>query len=408
MEANAAPGVLSTMNEPRARAGSPDVRLNVLFLTIDITIGGAERLVFDLVRSLDRRVFSPSVGWFSHEAVPKEFAELNVPLFPLHKRPGFDWRAMRRLARFVRDQQIDVINAHHFMPCFYALHAARVANRVGLVYTEHSEADVLSATGLWRAVGAGLLRWCDSVVGVSPRVSAALSSHFHLDPRRVQTIENGVDLGLYSDAGRPRVDVRRSLGLGPDAVVIGHVANFRRNKNHLFLVRAFHEAFRDRSDVKLLLVGQGFPGDTENSEPEVAAYVRANALERSVHQLGYRPDVHDLLRAMDVFCLVSYKEGLPLSVIEAMACGLPVVATNIDGLREVVRPGINGMLVEPDDHHALARALVQLVSDPSRRRAMGAEARRVASDRYSLTRCVNETAGLLSSVASTHVKSNAR
>jgi glycosyltransferase involved in cell wall biosynthesis len=306
---------------------------------------------------------------------------------------------MRRLARFVQDARIDVINAHHFMSVAYAFHAARIANRVGLVYTEHSEADVLSATGFWRTAGSGLLRVCDGVVGVSPRVSAALASHFHLDPRRVQTIENGVDLALYGDSRRARAEVRRRLGLGPDEVVIGHVANFRRNKNHLFLVRGFREAFRDRKDVKLLLVGQGFAGDVENSEPEVTAYIREQGLEDSVKMLGYRSDVPDLLRAMDVFCLVSYKEGLPLSVIEAMACGLPVVATNIESVRDVIHPGVTGTLVEPDDTPALARSLQRLASDSAGRAEMGSEARAVARERYALTRCVAETSKTLTAVA---------
>lgn len=388
------------------RYGGADARINVLFLTIDITIGGAERLVLDLARNMDRTLFAPSVGWFSHEAVPREFEELGIPLFPIRKGPGLDWRAMRRLAQFVRDRQIHVINAHHFMSFFYACYAAKIANRVGLVYTEHSEADVLSATGMWRAAGVGLLRLCDRVVGVSPRVSAALSSHFRLDAERIQTIENGVDLARFARTTENRSDVRRRLGLEPTDVVIGHVANFRRNKNHLFLVRAFREAFGHRSDVKLLLVGQGFPGDTENSEPEVAAFVRAHGLGDNVRMLGYRPDVNDLLGAMDIFCLVSYKEGLPLSVIEAMATGLPVLATNIDGLKDVVRPDVTGMLVEPDDVAALARTLDTLASDGPLRARLGESAREVAKARYSFSRCLSETQELFAAAACARIVSS--
>ena len=400
MEAHAAPRILSTVEAQREHA-SPDERINVLFLTVDITIGGAERLVLDLVRNLDRSVFAPSVGWFSHETAPREFEELQIPLFPIRKGPGLDWQAMKRLGRIVREHRIDVINAHHFMSCFYACHAARVANRVGLVYTEHSEADVLSASGAWRAVGAGLLRWCDGVIGVSEGVSEALASHFWLDPDRVHTIENGVDLNRFGNRSIDRDEVRRRLGLAPGDIVIGHVANFRRNKNHLFLVRAFREAFAHRPDVKLLLVGQGFPGDVENSEPEVAAFVADNGLTGSVRLLGYRPDVHDLLRAMDVFALVSHKEGLPLSIIEAMASALPVVATNIDGLRSVVRPDVTGILVEPDDVPRLTEALNQLVSDSALRHRMGTAAQTIARARYALTRCIEDTAQVFTSVVAT-------
>jgi glycosyltransferase involved in cell wall biosynthesis len=399
MEAHASPRVLSVASDAQARTRPREGPIRVLFLTIDITIGGAERLVLDLARGLDRRVFTPSVGWFSHEAAPREFEELGIPLFPIRKRPGFDWRAMRRLARIVAEERIDVINAHHFMSCVYAFHAARVAQRAGLVYTEHSEADVLSATGIWRAVGRGMLRSCDGVVGVSPRVSAALAAHFHLNPARVRTIENGVDLSLYRDEGRPRAEVRQSIGIGADDVVIGHVANFRRNKNHLFLVRAFHDAFRNRTDVKLLLVGQGFPGDAENSEPEVAAYVEAHGLQRTVRMLGYRPDVPDLLRAMDMFCLVSYKEGLPLSVIEAMARGLPIVATNIDGVRDVIGSDVGGALVEPDDVAGLVAQLQRLAASETERRRLGDALRQLAFRRYSFERCLEHSQQVLRACA---------
>jgi glycosyltransferase involved in cell wall biosynthesis len=147
--------------------------------------------------------------------------------------------------------------------------------------------------------------------------------------------------------------------------------------------------------VKLLLVGQGFDGDAENSEPDVARYIREHGIEGPVRMLGYRPDVPDLLRAIDVFCLVSYKEGLPLSVIEAMACGLPVVATNIEGLRDVVRPGINGVLVDPDDTAILADVLMSLAADPNLRHVLGERGRRIAQDRYSFARCLSQTESLL-------------
>jgi glycosyltransferase involved in cell wall biosynthesis len=193
--------------------------------------------------------------------------------------------------------------------------------------------------------------------------------------------------------------MRRELDLAPGDFVVGHVANFRRNKNHRFLVRAFQRAFAGRPDAKLLLVGQGFPGDPENSEPAIASFVREHGLERQVRLLGYRPDVHHVLRALDVFCLVSYKEGLPLSVIEAMASGLPIVATDIEGLRGVVRENVNGMLVAPDDVEALARSLERLASDPALRRRFGAAGRSSARDEYSFARCLSETQDVLSLAA---------
>jgi glycosyltransferase involved in cell wall biosynthesis len=306
---------------------------------------------------------------------------------------------MKTVADLVRRHRIDVINAHHFMSFVYAWYAAKLARSIGLVYTEHSEDDVLRAQGKWRPGGAALMRGCDAVVGVSDRVSAALRSHFWLNAGRVHTIENGVDLATFDRASMDRAAARAELQLEDDTIVIGHVANFRRNKNHLFLLRGFERAFGRRHDVRLVLLGQGFPGDPENSEHEIRRFIEANGLERSVTLLGYQPNVPRILSAMDMTCLVSYKEGLPLSVIEAMATGLPLVATDIDGLRDVVYDGVNGLLVTPDDVEGLARALASLASDRALRRHLGDEGRRIARDHYSFARCLLQTERLLSEVA---------
>lgn len=374
-----------------ARARSEDARIRVLFVMIQMAMGGSERLILNLVRNLDRRVFEPSVAWFEQEQPLDEFSALDVPLHYVPKQPGFDWRVARRLSRIIREQRIDVVNAHHFMPFFYAWYGAKVGNRAGLVYTEHAEADVVAVNGKWQAIGRWLLQRSDAAVGVSDRVSAALTSHFRLDPGAVHTIENGVDVDLFTEDQPRRAQLRSDLGFSHDHVVIGHVANFRRNKNHVFLLRAFRELVARRPEARLVLAGKGIAGDSENSEPDVLRFIESNGLSESVRVLGYRANVQELLGVLDVFCLVSYREGMPLSLIEAMAAGLPAIGTDVAGIRDVIKPDGNGQLVPPDDVPALAAALERLIDDGALRRDMGRTARQLAVEKYSLKRCVHET-----------------
>jgi glycosyltransferase involved in cell wall biosynthesis len=393
-------GADSLLRSTAAHGGPDSERVNVLFLMIHMAMGGTEHLILDLARNLDRRVFSPSVAWFVEDQPLEEFAKLQIPLYHIPKRKRFDWNAMVRISTLVRRHRIDIINAHHFMPFFYAHYAAKLANRAKLVYTEHSEADVLKVGGKSKAIGRCLLASCDAVVGVSDRVSQTLTSHFHLRPERVHTIENGVDTSLYTAGAPERLRWRQAFGLGPGDFVIGHVANFRRNKNHMFLLRAFRELVSRRDHVRLVLVGQGFPGDPDNSEQEIKDYISAHQLDTRVRLAGYRPNVQELLQMMDVFCLVSYKEGLPLSVIEAMASGLPVIGTDIEGIRSVISPEINGLMVAPDDVRGLTRTLERLIDDAALRERMGAASRRITTEQYSLTRCLEQTHRLfLSTVA---------
>jgi glycosyltransferase involved in cell wall biosynthesis len=362
-------------------------KTNVLFVMIQMAMGGSERLVLNLARHLDRRLFSPSIAWFAREEPLKEFQDLDIPLHYVPKEGRLDLHTMRMLGRLVLEQQIDIVNAHHFMPFFYSFYGSRIRNRVGLVYTEHSENDVASVTGKWRTMGQYLLPSCE-VVGISERVSQRLTADFRLDPSHVHTIENGVDIDSFDKKPGERSALREQLGFSPNDILIGQVANFYRNKNHLFLLRAFREISRDRPEVKLVLVGQGFAGDPENSESEIACYIREHRLEDQVRLLGYRPDVPGVLGILDIFCLVSYNEGLPLSVLEAMASGLPVVGTDIEGIRGVVEPEVTGFLVPTDDVPSLTLALKRLISDPELRTRMGAASRRIAVARYSLKRCL--------------------
>jgi len=365
---------------------------------IQMQMGGAERLICDLARSLDRRVFAPAVGWFVEGSPLAEFEELGIPLFHVPKGPGFDWRAMRQIARIVRDERIDLVNAHHFMPFVYAYYAAKLTGRAKLVYTDHSDTDVRSAAGIWRVVGSGLLASSDAAVGVSHGVAQTLRSQFPLRPKRVHVIENGVDITRFTGGSADVATLRRRYGLSPTDVVVGIVANLKKNKNHLFLLRAFREAHRDMPSAKLIIVGQGFPGDPQGSERQIVEYIAANGMLECVRLLGHQRDVPELLQIMDLFCLVSYKEGLPISLIEAMASGLPVIGTEIDGIRGVIEQGVNGWLVAPDDIAGLTQALGRMLGDSERRRTMGQASRRLACERYSLDRCIGQTEGLFLSL----------
>lgn len=362
-------------------------RINVLFLMPQMGLGGSERLVHSLALRLDRRQFSPSIAWLNGKEVLPEFRDLRIPLHYLPKTERIDLGTMRSLSRLLLSERIDVVNAQHFMPAVYAYFGCNLARHASLVFTEHSRWEVEETPLKWRIAGTYLLRRIGASVAVSPDVSAAIRERFWLDSSRVVTIENGVDLDAFG--GEKDVNVLRgSLGLASHDMVIGTVANLKTVKNHQFLLRAFVEVLREAPNVRLLLVGQGFPGEHDNTEDDLRHFVRDRRLGDKVLFLGHRSDVPDLLRLMDVFCLPSLREGLPIGLIEAMAAGLPVVGTNVAGIRDVITPDEDGMLVELGDIQALKDALVRLLTDERRRMALGSSGRRKAVERYSLQRCV--------------------
>jgi glycosyltransferase involved in cell wall biosynthesis len=364
-----------------------DGKINVLFVIVQMKMGGSEHLVWDLIRNLDRTRFTPHLAWFYEEKPLRQFSELNVPLFYVPKVKRFDFATMRQLGKIIRENKIDVVNAHHFLSLVYSFYGCKLENRIGLIYTEHSVWEIQAISAKWRFMGRVLLRFTDASVGISDKVKAALAATFNLKKHKTFSIPNGVDCHRLK-APKDKDFFKIKYGLAPDDIVLGMVANLKKNKNHIFLLKVFRKLRKQNHRLKLLIIGQAFENDPEGSEDEIRRFIIASRLEDDVLLLGARTDIPELLKALDIFCLTSYREGLPISVIEAMASGLPVVGTNVEGIKDVIVHGKNGFLVELNNQEKLAEALQTLIADPVVRLKIGAESRKIASLKYPLEKCV--------------------
>jgi len=371
---------------------------NILFVLPELKQGGAEKVVYSLIGKLDRVLFRPKIAWFHDKKYAPFDTLLDVPMFFINKKPGFDWKAIDFLTRIIEKEKIDIINPHHFMPLFYSFYGSKIRHQRKLVYTEHSVWEAEQLSGVWKWIGKGMLSLSDAVIGVSPEVTEHLRKKHGLSTHKALSIVNGIDTELFTP-GPKNGPLRYTLGFDESHILIGMVGNFRRVKNHEFLVRSFSRIAAEFSNARLVLVGQGFPDDPEGTEKEIKDLIQKMNLSDQVRLLGYRKDVRDILQVLDIFCLTSYREGLPLSVIEAMAAGLPVVGTQTDGIRVVVSPGRNGFLVSINDEEDLANALKRLASNHALRMEMGKAAREDAEKYFSLSRCADEYSHLFSSLS---------
>ncbi|TAK07834.1 MAG: glycosyltransferase [Candidatus Manganitrophaceae bacterium] len=371
-------------------------QINVLFVIVQMEMGGAERLVCNIVSKLDRQIFNPSIAWFFGDKVLDEFKKLEVPLHHIPKVKRLDFGAMRRLADLLRRESIDVVNAHHFMPLLYSFYGCKMLGRK-LVYTEHSGLEIEKLSWKWKTVGGYLIHLSDRAVGVSPAVSNQIEKTFNVSSAKTSTIVNGVSVELF-EKKKENPSLKKEIGIKEDEAVIGMVANFHKIKNHLLLLKAFNEVIKEGKRAKLLLVGQGFESIIDNAEPEIRSFIAENGLSEHVLTLGYRTDVPALLGIMDIFCLTSFNEGLPIGLIEAMAAGLPVVGTDVGGIRDLITPNKNGFLVAPADVEGLKKALLLLIQDESMRKKLGQESRQSAFRDYSLDRCIQNYQNLFLSL----------
>jgi glycosyltransferase involved in cell wall biosynthesis len=307
--------------------------------------------------------------------------------------PAAQAAAFRALVALFRRERFDLVHAHMPISGLLARLAAKAAGVPRIAYTCHG--FLFNQPGPWwrRALSLRMERIGGRVTDTFLTVSeeeAADAQRLRIHPRATAVL-NGRDPALFHPDAEARAALRAELGAGPDDCVIACVSRLVRHKGHPELLRAM-EATPD--NAVLWVVGERLASDHgEDLEPHFAR--AAALLGRRVVRLGYRHDVARILAAADVFCLPSHFEGLPMSVIEAMMTGLPVVATDIRGPREQVVDGETGTLVPPMQEAPLAVALSGLAADPALRARMGVAGRARALDRFDEAKVIGHTLDLM-------------
>jgi glycosyltransferase involved in cell wall biosynthesis len=317
---------------------------------------------------------------------------LRVEPLPLARSlsPAAQWRAFRALLQLIRRERPDIVHAHMPISGFLARLAAAAAGVPVVAYTCHG--FLFNQPGPWwrRAISLAMEWVAGRVTSIYTTVSmeeAADARRLRIHPRAVG-IGNGRNPARFHPDPAARTRIREALGCTPAAVAIVIVSRLVRHKGYPELLAAM----RHVPGAELWVVGERLTSDHgADMEPLFAA----SDLGLRLRRLGYRADVAAVLAAADIFVLPSHFEGLPMSVIEAMLTGLPVVATDIRGPREQVIHGETGLLVPPATIEPLAAALRRLVDDPQLRARMGDAGRTRATSLYDETKVVARTLDLL-------------
>jgi glycosyltransferase involved in cell wall biosynthesis len=341
-------------------------------------VGGQERVALDLAigqRARGHDVSVISLAPPPDGAMADEFAAAGIAVGRVEKRGGLDPTLVPRLAHALRQCRADIVHTHNPLPLIYGAPAARLIGAAA-IHTKHGVNPGGPGQRLLRRAAA---RLAHAFVAVSDTTSAQAHAQRDSAPEKIHTIPNGIRLERYAPNAEARAAIRVELGLG-DAWVVGTVGRLDPAKNQAALVRAMAPLLSSR--VRLVIVGEG------DARPEVEAAIAALPEPRWVVMTGRRMDVPRLIHAFDVFALPSLTEGLPLVVPEAMAAGLPIVATGVGGLPGVIADQVTGFVVPAGDETALASALAVLEANRVRARAMGSAARAAALARFGYDRMV--------------------
>jgi glycosyltransferase involved in cell wall biosynthesis len=266
-----------------------------------------------------------------------------------------------------------VVHSHNTCAFIFGTLGARLAGVRTIVHTDHARA--FPDRFRYMAAEYLLSHLVYRVVGVSAPTSEALHRYERIPRRKLVTVPNGIDRSRYTVA-LDRGQVRRALGIAPEAPVIALAARLTEQKGLQYLLRALPAVIVRHPDVVLLVAGDG------PLRPALEALAAELGVAPHVRFLGMRDDIAALLRASDVYALPSVWEGLPMAVLEAMAAGLPVVGSDVGGVGTAVEHQVTGLLVPKRDPARLAEALVAVLGDRVLRRRLGDEARRVFERRF--------------------------
>jgi glycosyltransferase involved in cell wall biosynthesis len=351
----------------------------VAFVLHAMQVAGAEVLVKETIQQLGTRIQPTVLCLDAIGPLGHQLQGQGIDVICLDRKPGRDWRVAWRLAKELRQRRIDVIHAHQYTPFFYAaLACALTGFRPRLILTEHGRHFPDTVSPLRRAVNRLLLdRLADAVNAVCRFSARSLSRLDGFAGGRIEVIENGIDVQRYEPVG-DRTSVRKCLGLEPGRRYVANIARHHPVKDQVTLLRAFATVAAECPDADLLLVGDG-PLRRDHE-----LLVEDLELTARVKFLGVRSDVPDILKAVDVFALTSVSEAASLTLMEAMAAGVPVVVTAVGGNPEIVRDGREGLLVPRGDAEATATALLRLLHNPGAAAAMGAAGRTRVHQRYRL------------------------
>ncbi|MFO0977089.1 MAG: glycosyltransferase [Planctomycetaceae bacterium] len=352
-------------------------------------VGGAEVLVDQMVRRM-------SDEFRCVVAVLDEVGEIGERLKRdgfliehMRRQPGIDRQCARRLRDFADHEGAMILHAHQYTPFFQSMLSRGLFGTRPIVFTEHGRHFPDLPSRKRSVVNRLLLRRQDRLFGCGEAVRRALIENEGLPESRVEVIYNGVDLSALSRPDQDaRTRIRAEFGLDESAFVVAQVARLHELKDHQTALRTIDEARKKVPGIRLILAGDG------DQRPAIENTIRQRGLEQHVILAGTRKDVANLLSASDVFLLTSISEGIPLTVIEAMAARRPVVATAVGGLPELIENAVTGFLASAKDELGLASALVTLANDEALRHQMAERAADRAETRFSLNGMLRSYAGV--------------
>ena len=355
--------------------------MNILYLTNHLNIGGISSYVLSLAEGLKKRGHSVYVASSGGKLLPR-FIQEGITFVPIPIKIKSEicpkiMISMFKLLNLMKGKKIDIIHSH-----------SRTTQVLGCLLSRNSGVVHLSTChGFFKTRLSRRLFpcWGRRIIAISKEVREHLIRDFKVEENMISLIPNGVDCEKFFNTNPGSgTEIRKRIGLG-NGPIIGIVARLSDIKGHIYLIQAMASVLEKVPGALLLIVGEGKMKNSLNDLTETLQ------IEKNVFFLPPVTETAEILSVMDIFILPSLKEGLGLSLMEAMAAGRAVIGSDIGGIRSLIKDRDNGLLVPPADCDGLARAIIELLNNPGLRQFLGNNARAFIKDNFSQERMLIET-----------------
>jgi len=362
-------------------------KIAVMHVINAYALGGAEKLVFDIASSMDKSKFDvficsiASRGDAVERSIRHSLHSQGVRTLCLDKAPHRQrLLAIWRLARFLRANKIDIVHTHCPSPDFYGRLAAWLS-RVPLVFT-----TIHNTAGYSRRVEKTLGWLSCKHIAISEEVRQYAINNLHIPVHKLSIVHNGINMEKYKNNPVPKGDIFGELGISTNKKIITNIGRVTVQKGQFYLLQAAKIVLREFPDVHFLVVGDD--KTDQKLAAELRQLVKAENLSAHITFAGVRQDVPQILAITDVFAFPSLWEGFALVSLEVMAAGVPMVATDVGSIREVLIDGENGLIVPPKDAEALADGIKFMLRDPERAKAMGLRGTKAVEEKFAIENTV--------------------
>lgn len=352
--------------------------IKILHILYSLNIGGMENGIVNIVNNSDPTLFDHQLCCLSTSGESAKKLRYPAPIYELKQKPRHDWSILPRLIQIIRDVRPDIVHTRNWGSFDGVL--AAILTGTTVIHGEHGwNTDDLQGKNLKRRMVRKLLSlYISKYITVSEDIRQWLIKYNGASENQVVKISNGVDTDKFRERKVPELRIAHQL---ENSVVIGSVGRLSLIKHHDLLIDAFNRIDHSKYNAALVIVGDG------PERKRLESIIKDSPYRDRIQLLGERADVHRLYSMMDIFALVSMNEGISNTILEAMACGLPVIATNVGGNRELVIHDETGCLISKEGTD-LPKAIERYLQDPELRLIHGKNGRRRAIDSFSLEQMV--------------------